>query len=83
MCGIFGIISKDQVNKKDLKNLAILSRERGRDSSGYLLYDTEYKLKRFDTDLKNSVDKVLKKNPVLLLVIAGLLQIQHMIINQF
>jgi glucosamine--fructose-6-phosphate aminotransferase (isomerizing) len=38
MCGIFGIIAKSSVNRRDLDILVSCSQQRGRDSSGLLLY---------------------------------------------
>ena len=38
MCGIFGIIVEKKINKSDFKTLALLSRERGKDSSGFLTH---------------------------------------------
>jgi len=38
MCGIFGILVEKKINKSDFKKLALLSRERGKDSSGFLTH---------------------------------------------
>ena len=37
MCGIFGITSKKTVNLSELKKLASLAQQRGRDSSGLIV----------------------------------------------
>lgn len=53
MCGIFGIISVQQVNHKHLTQLALHARQRGRDSSGLLFLDNETCfVKRADYDIK-------------------------------
>ena len=36
MCGIFGIVSSQEVSNIDLKTLAVYARQRGRDSSGFV-----------------------------------------------
>lgn len=49
MCGIFGIISTIPVSKSDLDTLTHHSQQRGRDSSGLILYtDDTYKVYRAD-----------------------------------
>ena len=59
MCGIFGIISKSEVNLKDLSLLANNARQRGKDSSGYIEYEKgKYAINRFDYDLKRSIKKI-------------------------
>ena len=67
MCGIFGIISKNTILFKDLKKLAMLSRERGKDSSGFLKYDSNYSIERFDKDIKHTIDKVIISNANLII----------------
>lgn len=58
MCGIFGIISKKDINKKHLVNLAMHARQRGRDSSGLIYYKNEhYTIKRADYDIKKLLNK--------------------------
>jgi glucosamine--fructose-6-phosphate aminotransferase (isomerizing) len=62
MCGIFGIIPKNKIDNTTLKSLSLLSRERGKDSSGFLNYDInnkEYLVRRFNKDIKFSIDQVL------------------------
>ena len=62
MCGIFGIIPENKIDKHDFKTLALLSRERGKDSCGFFNYELEnndYSIKRFETDIKEAVDGVL------------------------
>ena len=51
MCGIFGIISKKNVNFKDLSILAKNARQRGKDSSGFLEFDgSKFIINRYDLD---------------------------------
>ena len=61
MCGIFGIISDQNINYKELEILAYHARQRGKDSSGYLEYNNNYFLSRYDYDLKKTI-KNFKKN---------------------
>lgn len=59
MCGIFGIIAKDKVNKNNLTALALHARQRGRDSSGLIYEDSSgYQVKRADYDIKKLVSEV-------------------------
>lgn len=67
MCGIFGIISKKEVSKKDFKLLAKYSRERGRDSSGFLSYQKVYNIKRYNEDILNILDKISYENTNLII----------------
>ncbi len=58
MCGIFGIIAPEAVNKKDLKLLAKHAQQRGKDSSGLIFTkDDQYHIYRADY----SIDKLLNK----------------------
>jgi hypothetical protein len=59
MCGIFGAISNGTINEKNLRSLAMYSRQRGFDSSG-LVYnkENEYTITRADYDIM----KLLKKD---------------------
>lgn len=53
MCGIFGLISKHEVNRVHLRKLATHARQRGRDSSGLIIYhEDEFSIKRADFDIK-------------------------------
>src|SRR6056300_551936 len=64
MCGIFGIIPKKKFDKKDFKSLAFLSRERGKDSSGFFNYcpdDKKYFVRKFDNDIKDVIKQVFPK----------------------
>ena len=57
MCGIFGSISNELVNKSKLKTLAFHARQRGRDSSGILFFnDNNYKVHRENYDIKKLFD---------------------------
>lgn len=59
MCGIFGFIANDKVNKKKLLALALHARQRGRDSSG-LIYQASsgYLVNRADYDIKRLISEV-------------------------
>jgi len=60
MCGIFGIVgNKNKISSSDLKALAILSRERGKDSSGFLIYNKQYSIRKFNIDIKKIIGEVL------------------------
>lgn len=58
MCGIFGIIAPEVINKKDLKLLAQHAKQRGKDSSGLIfLKNDQYNISRADYN----IDKLLNK----------------------
>jgi hypothetical protein len=58
MCGIFGIIAKNEVNQLHLQQLAHHARQRGRDSSGLLIYEKDrYLVNRADYDIKRLLKK--------------------------
>lgn len=58
MCGIFGIIAPEVVNKKDLKLLVKHAQQRGKDSSGLIfIKEDQYHIYRADYD----IDKLLNK----------------------
>ncbi|MDO8998170.1 MAG: glucosamine 6-phosphate synthetase [Bacteroidota bacterium] len=58
MCGIFGIIASEAVDKKDLKLLAKHAQQRGKDSSGLIfIKDDKYQIYRADYN----IDKLLNK----------------------
>jgi glucosamine--fructose-6-phosphate aminotransferase (isomerizing) len=58
MCGIFGIIAKNEVNQNHLQELAHHARQRGRDSSGLLIHCKGlYQVKRSDYDIKRLLKK--------------------------
>lgn len=58
MCGIFGIISQNKINKKDLRFLVTHAQQRGKDSSGLIyLKDDQYNIYRADYN----IDKLLNK----------------------
>jgi glutamine---fructose-6-phosphate transaminase (isomerizing) len=60
MCGIFGIISKDRIEKRDLKLLVHHSRQRGKDSSGLVyLKDKRFQIHRADVDIEKLLGKVM------------------------
>lgn len=67
MCGIFGIISKSNVNLQDLKILAKNARQRGKDSSGFLTFDgKKYLVNRYDYDLKKSIKYLNKDSKIVI-----------------
>ncbi|MBA3679564.1 MAG: glucosamine 6-phosphate synthetase [Bacteroidetes bacterium] len=58
MCGIFGIIAPEIINKKDLKLLVKHAKQRGKDSSGLIfLKNDQYNISRADYN----IDKLLTK----------------------
>ena len=59
MCGIFGQISKDKVDKSRLNILVKHSEQRGRDSSGLIYYqNSEYKIVKGDYSIQKLVKEV-------------------------
>ena len=60
MCGIFGVVIEKKINKSDFKKLALLSRERGKDSSGFLTHcKKKYSVKKFNRDIKDVFADIL------------------------
>lgn len=61
MCGIFGIISKHEINKNELEILIQHSEQRGKDSSGFC-YSNNHKLKiiKGDIPIRNLYQKIKK-----------------------
>ena len=58
MCGIFGVISNDNLGKQKLEKLVNHSKQRGKDSSGLIFIDNDtYQINRADYD----IDKLLSK----------------------
>ena len=58
MCGIFGAISKNHVNKEHLNTLASHARQRGKDSSGIIFYqNNSYFIKRENYDIKKLLNQ--------------------------
>lgn len=52
MCGIFGIVAPQHIERKELQVLASHSRQRGRDSSGLIYQQAQsYTIKRADYDI--------------------------------
>lgn len=59
MCGIFGLIAEDKINKDSLLVLALHAQQRGRDSSGLIYSDRSgYQVKRADYDIKKLISQV-------------------------
>lgn len=62
MCGIFGIISSNSVNEKDLLSLAEHAEQRGRDSSGLIVHrGAGYEVYRADF----RIDRLLRQTSLL------------------
>ena len=59
MCGIFGIISEQEISLADMRTLAIHSQQRGMDSSGLFFAGSDGKYGMYRAD--NAVTKLLKK----------------------
>ena len=60
MCGIFGFIAKEKVNKNSLMTLVLHARQRGRDSSGLIYKDhSGYQVKRADYDIKRLISEIV------------------------
>jgi len=63
MCGIFGIIAKNKVNKHDLKLLVKHSKQRGKDSSGLIhLQDNRYQISRADYNIDKLLNQIKPYN---------------------
>ena len=68
MCGIFGQISNNKVNKRNFKKLVKHSKQRGMDSSGLIYYaDHGYKINRADIDIEKLLNKINPYNHKLVL----------------
>lgn len=66
MCGIFGIISHNKIDKKDLKLLVKHSQQRGKDSSGLIfIQDNRYQIYRADYNIDKLLGEIKPdKSPV-------------------
>ncbi len=59
MCGIFGQIAQDRVNKNDIKKLVKYAEQRGSDSSGLIYYDDSlYKIHRANFDIHRLLKEI-------------------------
>lgn len=59
MCGIFGYISSERVDKDTLKTLVKYAQQRGRDSSGLIFYqEFRYYVERADFDIEKLLNQV-------------------------
>lgn len=68
MCGIFGQISKNKINKHNFDKLVKHSEQRGIDSSGLIYYDNnKYKINRADYNIEKLLSKVKPYNSKILL----------------
>lgn len=68
MCGIFGMLAKQMVDKKGLEFLVSHSRQRGRDASGFIYFKGDrYHVQRADYDIKKLLPRVeLYESPIVL-----------------
>jgi len=58
MCGIFGIVSGENINTSHLHDLALHARQRGLDSSGlFYANGASYQVTRADYDIKRLLNK--------------------------
>jgi len=59
VCGIFGYVSSDRIQKKDFNELVRHSQQRGRDSSGVVFYDQgRYLIQRADYNITKLLSEV-------------------------
>jgi len=58
MCGIFGLVSNDTVDIKDLKILLKHAQQRGQDSSGLIYFNKNYCINRADYSISKLVNKI-------------------------
>lgn len=63
MCGIFGIITKDEFKKNDLNVLSVHAEQRGKDSSGLMYYFKDcYRISKASFSIKELLRKEKIKN---------------------
>ena len=62
MCGIFGVIGRDDNFMSDLRVLASHATQRGRDSSGLMIFDKDYSVVRAEYNLSQLIKKVELQN---------------------
>ncbi len=68
MCGIFGQVAKEKVNKKKLNKLVKHSEQRGVDSSGLIYYESaRYNIERADYNIEKLLNKVKPYNSKIVL----------------
>jgi glucosamine--fructose-6-phosphate aminotransferase (isomerizing) len=68
MCGIFGIIAPQKINRQDLKLLVKQSQQRGRDSSGLIfIKDDRYQIYRADYNIDKLLNRVKPYNSSIVL----------------
>ena len=73
MCGIFGIIGNNNNNKAFIKNLSMHAKRRGSDSSGIMMFQSEYKVERADYDISKLIKGLTINNPEIFLGIGRLI----------
>ena len=64
MCGIFGIIGRDNNFMSDLRVLASHATQRGRDSSGLMTFDKDYSVVRAEYSLSQLIKNVELPNNI-------------------
>ena len=62
MCGIFGVIGRDNNFMSDLRVLASHATQRGRDSSGLMTFDKDYSVVRAEYSLSHLIKNVELQN---------------------
>jgi glucosamine--fructose-6-phosphate aminotransferase (isomerizing) len=68
MCGIFGSISSSSVKVKNIRKLAFHSRQRGKDSSGLIQFNSkDYKIFRADFEITQLFSKINLRNSKVIL----------------
>lgn len=68
MCGIFGSISTAKVNIKQIKKLALYSKQRGKDSSGLIYFsNNRYSVVRADFEITKLISKTNLSNSKIIL----------------
>ena len=62
MCGIFGIVNSETTDLNEIKVLAKMAQQRGKDASGIIQCDKNYTVHRSDNSVINLIDKLNLKN---------------------
>ena len=58
MCGIFGIVADEAIDLKSFRRIALRSQRRGKDSSGLLYFDRDYRIVRADFRIRRLLSEV-------------------------
>src|SRR5690606_4882700 len=68
MCGIFGIVSKNEVKRSEINLLAEHARQRGKDSSGLIIGDEQkFDVYRADFDIRKLFFRTRLSSPKVVL----------------